>query len=85
MRENTVDLNFGYNVVHQQVQFWTSELEKMQRHQERQPKHVKQGSQSSSSSNSTVSSIASKYDIKQLKKEITQAKSRVCCYETDRG
>jgi len=61
-----------------QVQFWTTELEKMQKRHEGQPKHVKQGSLSSSSSNSTVSSIASKYDVNQLKKEISQAKSRVC-------
>ena len=60
-----------------QVQFWTTELEKMQKRHEGQPKHVKQGSLSSSSSNSTVSSIASKYDVNQLKKEISQAKSRV--------
>ena len=52
----------------------------MQRRHEGQPKHVKQGSLSSSSSNSTVSSIASKYDVNQLKKEITQAKSRVRNY-----
>lgn len=50
----------------------------MQSRHEGQPKHVKQGSLSSSSSNSTVSSIASKYDVNQLKKEISQAKSRVC-------
>lgn len=50
----------------------------MQKRHEGQPKHVKQGSLSSSSSNSTVSSIASKYDVNQLKKEISQAKSRVC-------
>ncbi|XP_020619901.1 protein KIBRA-like [Orbicella faveolata] len=49
----------------------------MQKRHEGQPKHVKQGSLSSSSSNSTVSSIASKYDVNQLKKEISQAKSRV--------
>ena len=49
----------------------------MQRRHEGQTKHVKQGSLSSSSSNSTVSSIASKYDVNQLKKEISQAKSRV--------
>lgn len=63
--------------IHQQVQFWTSELEKRQKRHEGQSKHVKQGSLSSSSSNSTVSSIASKYDVNQLKKEISQAKSRV--------
>lgn len=49
----------------------------MQRHQERQPKHIKQGSLSSSSSSSTVNSITSKYDLNQLKVEISQAKSRV--------
>lgn len=65
------------NVAREEVQFWTSELEKMQKRHEGQPKHVKQGSLSSSSSNSTVSSIASKYDVNQLKKEISQAKSRV--------
>ncbi|KAL9972219.1 hypothetical protein ACROYT_G018483 [Oculina patagonica] len=65
------------HVAREEVQFWTSELEKMQKRHEGQSKHVKQGSLSSSSSNSTVSSIASKYDVNQLKKEISQAKSRV--------
>ncbi|XP_015763152.1 PREDICTED: protein KIBRA-like isoform X2 [Acropora digitifera] len=65
------------DVACEEVQFWTSELEKMQRHQERQPKHIKQGSLSSSSSSSTVNSITSKYDLNQLKVEISQAKSRL--------
>lgn len=69
--------------IFQQVQFWTSELEKMQRRNDKEgqtSQHVKQGSFSSSSSNSTVSSIASKYDVNQLKKEISQARSRVCFF-----
>lgn len=69
--------------IFQQVQFWTSELEKMQRRNDKEgqtSQHAKQGSFSSSSSNSTVSSIASKYDVNQLKKEISQARSRVCFF-----
>ena len=66
-----------------QVQFWTSELERRERHQEKQPKHVKQGSLSSSSSSSTVSSITSKYDVNQLKREISQSKARVCSFLTN--
>lgn len=68
------------DVACEEVQFWTSELEKMQKRHEKEDqtsKHAKQGSFSSSSSNSTVSSIASKYDVNQLKKEISQARSRV--------
>ena len=56
----------------------------MQRRHDREgqtSKHAKQGSLSSSSSNSTVSSIASKYDVNQLKKEISQARSRVSSQE----
>ena len=73
--------NFGFYDL--QVQFWTSELERRERRQEKQPKHVKQGSLSSSSSSSTVSSITSKYDVNQLKREISQAKARVCSFLTN--
>lgn len=59
-----------------QVQYWTSELERVKEHQEKTT-HAKQSSMSSSSSNSTVGSITSRYDANQLKKEIVQAKSRV--------
>lgn len=70
----------------EEVQFWTSELEKMQRRNDKEgqtSQHAKQGSFSSSSSNSTVSSIASKYDVNQLKKEISQARSRVEVLKTE--
>lgn len=77
-KQNILDIKKQrLDVACEEVQFWTSELERMQRHQEPHPKHVKQGSLSSSSSSSTVSSIVSKYDVNQLKVEISQAKSRV--------
>lgn len=77
-KQNMLDVKKQWlSVACQEVQFWTSELERRERRQEKQPKHIKQGSLSSSSSSSTVSSITSKYDVNQLKREISQAKARV--------